>query len=314
MPFPEESDAGCLARRAPAQFEIAIGGHSAVCQRNGVRRPFTGDVDCVVGAGDRIDGKAGVKVYRDADGVEAAACACDHFGVSGGRDDVGCTGQHGCARQCSCVLRAPRDIARADDQRHPQRIIACDLRNRGLEFDLHQHCFARPDIGDGVPEHVRAVLFDQTGLLAVGLGLLVDFACFLARLDPPFEDAIAHHHLERVDRAVIGQGVEIGRLHPFVGGVTERLRHRDAGSLTVDIGDDIGAQPHCGHVFCDPSDGPQHQPALAVDRGWVCRCGFGACGGIRVGSGTTGQCGGRRDKQRDHAQYQHDGQSVPLKR
>ena len=90
------------------------------------------------------------------------------------------------------------------------------LVHRLLIFDLHQHGFAGPDIGDRVGEDVRPLLFGERRLLSVLLGLLVDDARLLPLLDLADHDAVADHHLERVDRAAFRQRIDIDRLDPIL--------------------------------------------------------------------------------------------------
>jgi hypothetical protein len=105
-----------------------------------------------------------------------------------------------------------------------------------------------PDIGDRVGEDVRPLLFGERGLLSVLLRLLVDDARLLPLLDIADHDAVADHHLERIDRAAIGQRIDINRFDPIVRRVAEDLgdagakrgaRHRhidiDAETRGVDI-------------------------------------------------------------------------------
>ena len=132
-----------------------------------------------------------------------------------------------------------RIVARADHQRHPQREFVAGLLHRLLIFDLHQHGFAGADIGDRVGEDVRPLLLGQRGLLAVRAGLLVDDAGLLPLLDVADDDAVADHHLERVDRAARRQRIDVGRLDPVLGRVAEDLRDagadRRAGHREVDV-------------------------------------------------------------------------------
>src|SRR4030095_6487297 len=99
---------------------------------------------------------------------------------------------------------------------------------RLLVFDLHQHGFARADIGDRVGEDVRPLLLRQRGLAAVPARLLIDDARRLALLALADHDAIAAHHLERIDRAALGQRIHIDGLGPLAGRIAENLG--DAGA------------------------------------------------------------------------------------
>lgn len=108
--------------------------------------------------------------------------------------------------------------------------------HRLLIFDLHQHGFARADIGDRVGEDVRPLLLGERGLLAGAARLFVDHARLLPLLDVPDDDAVADHHLQRIDGAVRGERIDIGRLDPVLRRVAKdlgdscsqcRARHRD---------------------------------------------------------------------------------------
>jgi hypothetical protein len=59
--------------------------------------------------------------------------------------------------------------------------------------------------------------------LSVLLRLLVDDARLLPLLDVADHDAVANHHLERIDRAAVRQRIDINRFDPIVGRVAEDL-------------------------------------------------------------------------------------------
>ena len=71
------------------------------------------------------------------------------------------------------------------------------------------------------------------------LRLFVDDAGLLPLLDVADDDAVADHHLQRVDRAARRQRIDVGRLDPVLGRVAEDLRDagadRRAGYGEVDI-------------------------------------------------------------------------------
>ncbi len=135
-----------------------------------------------------------------------------------------------------------RVVARRDHERDTQRELVARLVHRLLVFDLHQDALARPDIGDRIGEHVGALLLHQGGLAALRFRLRVDRLGGLALLHVGHDDALAHHHLEGVDRPALGQRIDIDRLDPVVGGVMEKLgdacaRGR-AAHVEVDVGGD----------------------------------------------------------------------------
>ena len=130
-------------------------------------------------------------------------------------------------------------VARPDHHRHPQRELVAGLLDRLLIFDLHQHGFAGADIGDRIGEDVRPLLFGQRRLLAVPRRLFIDDAGLLPLLDVADDDAIADHHLQRVDRAARRQRIDVDSLDPVLRRVAENLRDagadRGAGYGEIDI-------------------------------------------------------------------------------
>ena len=134
-------------------------------------------------------------------------------------------------------------VAGGDHHRHPQRELVAGLLNRFLIFDLHQHGFAGADIGDGIGEDVRPFLFGQRRLLSVLLRLFVDDARLLPLLDVADHDAIADHHLQRIDRAARRQRIDIDGLDPVFCRVAENLGDAgaDRGTRYGEI--DIDAEP-----------------------------------------------------------------------
>ena len=117
--------------------------------------------------------------------------------------------------------------------------------DRLLVFDLHQHGFAGTDIGDRVGEDVGPFLLGQGSLLSVLPGLLVNHAGLLSLLDIADDDAVADHHLERVDRAAGRQRIDVSRLHPVLGRVAEDLRDAGPDRRTGHGEVDIDAEPGC---------------------------------------------------------------------
>ena len=67
-------------------------------------------------------------------------------------------------------------------------------------------------------------------------------AC-LALLDLADHDAVADHHLERVDRAVLRQRIDVDRLDPVLGRVVEDLRDAGADGRPADREIDVDAEP-----------------------------------------------------------------------
>ena len=164
-----------------------------------------------------------------------------------------------------------RIVARADHHRHPQREFVAGLMHRLLIFDLHQHGFAGADIGDRVGEDVRPLLFGQRGLLSVAPRLLVDDAGLLPLLDVADHDAVADHHLQRVDRAAFGQRIDVGRLDPVLRRVAKDLRDAGADRRARYREVDVDAEPGrvgvaVASVFSS-SEPERTSPGLARRRG-----------------------------------------------
>ena len=298
MLFLEQAERGGLVACGPAQFEILVRRDRTVPQGDRARFARALDVDRVIGAGNRLCLETGVEIDRDADRVQPASGPRDHFRIGGGGEDVGCAGKQRRPAERSARIGAPRNIAWSHDKRHAKRVIACNLPDGSLELDLDQHRLTGADIGDRVLEHVGTMLFDQPRFLALGLRFFVDLLGFLARFDLAVEDAFSDHHLERIDRTVFGQGIEIGRLHPVIRRVAESLRHGHARGLAVDIGDDIGAQPHRRNSGRDPAiDRTKDKPAFGSDRG---RRAFGCC--LHRGGGGIGRRAARQSGRGNRAQ------------
>ncbi|MGY3428240.1 hypothetical protein ACVWZW_008744 [Bradyrhizobium sp. F1.13.4] len=66
-------------------------------------------------------------------------------------------------------------------------------------------------------------LFRERGLLAGAARLFVDHARLLPLLDVADDDAVADHHLQRIDGTAGGERIDIGRLDPVLGRVAEDL-------------------------------------------------------------------------------------------
>jgi hypothetical protein len=117
------------------------------------------------------------------------------------------------------------------------------LLHRLLIFDLHQHGFAGADIGDRVGEDVRPLLFGQRRLLSVLLRLFVDDLGLLPLLDVADHDAVADHHLQRIDRAARWQRIDVDGLDPVLRRVAENLGDAGADRRTRYGKIDIDAEP-----------------------------------------------------------------------
>jgi hypothetical protein len=130
-------------------------------------------------------------------------------------------------------------VTRPDHHRQPQRELVSCLLDRLLIFDLHQHGFAGADIGDRIGEDVRPLLLGQRRLLPRCARRFIDDAGLLPLLDVADDDAIADHHLQRVDRAARRQRIDVSSLDPVLRRVAEDLRdagaNRGAGYGEIDI-------------------------------------------------------------------------------
>ncbi len=196
--------------------------------------------------------KAGVEMYRDLGWIDRRVLG----GIEHGRRDavavrdridMACAPTFARPLAVGLEVDALHDgrwvIAWSHHHRHAQRELAAVLLHRLLIFDLHQHRFARTDIGDRIGEDIRPLLLGQRGLLTVALGVLVDDAGLLPLLDVADDDAVADHHLERIDRASRRQRVDIGRLHPLLGRIAEQLGDSGANCRTRHGEVDIDAEP-----------------------------------------------------------------------
>ena len=75
------------------------------------------------------------------------------------------------------------------------------------------------------------------------LGLLVDHAGLLPLLDVADDDAVADHHLQRVDGAARRQRIDVDRLDPVLGRVAEDLGDAGAHGRAGDREVDVDAEP-----------------------------------------------------------------------
>jgi hypothetical protein len=108
-------------------------------------------------------------------------------------------------------------------------------------------------------------LLDQRRLLPLGLGGVVDRLGLGLLLDLADDDLVPDHHLQGVDRAVVGQGIDIDRLDPVVGVVAKGLGDSGAHRQAADGHVDVGSQPHgLDHLVVTPRlgvMGAHHQGA-----------------------------------------------------
>ena len=211
-----------LGRRLPGQFEIAVGRHRAFGKANDARAGvrFFG-LDRMMVALDLAEREAGLQPHGDAGRIDRRVRrGVEHFGrdavairhgIGFGRTPAAAVGPEVDALHDGCGI-----VARGDHHRHPQRELVAGLLDRLLIFDLHQHGFAGADIGDRVGEDVRPLLFGQRRLLSVLLRLFVDDLGLLPLLDVADHDAVADHHLQRIDRAARRQRIDIDRLDPVL--------------------------------------------------------------------------------------------------
>ena len=246
----EQPDRRRLLRgRLPGQLEIAVRRHRAFGKADDARAVIgLFGLDRVVMALDLAEREAGLQPHRDAGRIDRrVGRGVEHFG----RDAVAVRHGIGFGRAPAAAVGPEVDalhdrrgiVARRDHHRHPQRELVAGLLDRLLIFDLHQHGFAGADIGDRVGEDVRPLLFGQRRLLSVLLRLLVDDLGLLPLLDVADHDAVADHHLQRIDRAARRQRIDIDRLDPVLGRVAEDLRDAGADGGARDGEIDIDAEP-----------------------------------------------------------------------
>ena len=98
--------------------------------------------------------------------------------------------------------------------------------------------------GDRIGEEVRPLLLDETGAAAFGARRLIDRPGLGPRLDLADDDAVADHHLEIVDRAVVGQREDVNGLDPAVAGVAEHLGDPATHGRPAHRKIDVRAEPH----------------------------------------------------------------------
>ncbi len=245
----EQADRWRRARgRLPGQLEVTIGGDSAISERDDTRRVVgTLDLDVMVVAPDLAEREAGLQAHRDAGRVDRRIPG----GVQDCRGDAIAVG-HGIGRrgapagavlaEVDALYDRCRIVARSDHQRHAERIFIAGLVHRLLIFDLHQHGLAGTDIGHRIGEDVRPLLLGQRGLLARAARLLVDHASPLPLLDVADDDAVADHHLQRVDGTIGGERIDIGGRDPVPGRIAEHLRDAGAQRRTRHGDVDVGAE------------------------------------------------------------------------
>src|SRR5204862_3089273 len=133
-----------------------------------------------------------------------------------------------------------RVVTRRDDQRDAERKLIAVLPHRLLVFELHQHGFARADIGDRVGEDVGTFLLAKARLLTGGLGALEILAGLLPALELAHDDPLADDHLEAVDGGAFRQRIDIDGFNPTIGRILKNLSDPRAGRGTADRQGDIG--------------------------------------------------------------------------
>ena len=95
------------------------------------------------------------------------------------------------------------------------------------------------EIRDRGGEDVGALLFDESGALAFGLGGVVDAFALLAFADRAADKAIANADFQVVDSTVVRQRKNVDGLDGLHAGVHVLLRDRSCGCQTADIEGDI---------------------------------------------------------------------------
>ena len=196
-----------FGRGLPGQLEIAIRRHRAFGKPDNARAGIgLFGLHRVMVALDLAERKARLQAHSDAGWIDRrVGRGVQHFR----RDAVAVRNGIGFDRTPAAAIGPEVDalhdgngiVAGGDHHRHPQRELVAGLLNRFLIFDLHQNGFAGADIGDGVGEDVRPFLFGQRRLLSILLRLFVDDRRLLPLLDVADHDAVADHHLQRIDRA-----------------------------------------------------------------------------------------------------------------
>ncbi len=229
--------------RLPGQLEVAVGRHHVRIEPHDariVRRRI--DRHGVMRALHVAQRKAGVEMHGDGDRIgrrlerrikhwRGDAIAIRHR-VADATPAAG--------SEVDGLRDRRRAVARRDHERHPQRGDIARAVHRLLVFDLDHDRFAGSDIGDRVGKDVRPLLLHERRLAAGALGLLVDRLGLDALLDLADHDAVADHHLERIDRAAVRQRIDVDRLDPVLRRIVEHLgdatAQRRPGHGDVDVG------------------------------------------------------------------------------
>ena len=247
--LPEKPDRRRVrGRRLPGQLEVAVGRHRPLGEPDQARvRATLLDAHLVMVAPDLAEREAGLQADRDRHGIgRRARPRVEHrrldplavrHGIGGGAPALPAR------RKVDGLQDRLRIVARRDDERHAQREAVGRLPHRLLVLDLHQNGLARADIGDRVGEQVRPLLLEERRLSPGGLRLRIDRARLLALLDVADHDAVADHDPEAVDRAALGQRVDVDRLDPAFGWIAEDLRDAGSRGRPADRDVDVGPDP-----------------------------------------------------------------------
>ncbi|MNS41409.1 hypothetical protein D3C72_737600 [compost metagenome] len=142
-----------------------------------------------------------------------------------------------------------RDVARPDDHREDELVVAALELERGGVADRHVNLFARLDVRDGLGEDVVALLLEQGRRLALVLGVLVNLLGFLALLDVGLDHALADANLHRIDGRLFRQWEHVDRLERALEGVLEGLLHLHARHVARDARVDLGVLESQGQAL-----------------------------------------------------------------
>ena len=139
--------------------------------------------------------------------------------------------------------------------------------------DLDDDLRFRFDIGDGLREDIRPLLFKQAGDVALRAGRFVDLPRALALLDFTDHDSITDRHRERIDGSAMTHGEGVDSFDLDLVGVVVGLLEGDAaeepGDLDVDIGvlEGAGADEVAFVIQCvEPAALGHHDDAVLSHR------------------------------------------------
>ncbi|OQB94453.1 MAG: hypothetical protein BWX86_01453 [Verrucomicrobia bacterium ADurb.Bin122] len=131
-------------------------------------------------------------------------------------------------------------VARADDGGEHPLVDAGGGHEQLAVCELHLDDVAGADVGDGHLEDIRALLFEQRGGFALGLGLLVGLFRLHALLHFGNDAALAERHGESVDGSAGGGREDVGGLDGRLATVLVGLHHADFGDGAGELGGDLG--------------------------------------------------------------------------